>query len=359
MMDVSEIIGRRLANQGISCPGKPRPEEIVSSLGALQAQDYQAALWAVGLRGDGIKREDVQVAIEKRKIIRTWTMRGTWHLVMPENVRWMLSLYPDDKPIPSYQARNGMTDMVLKKGLSIIPKAFIHEPRLTYDELGRALEDSGIKALGKAEVQRHIIRRAGREGIICFDGHKGRQPAFALMEKVVPEAKQLSRKDAISKFALMYFNSHGPATIKDFAWWSGLNLSDAKSGIGSAAQHLKMEECNSIAYWMPRRQKQYGSDGTYLLPAFDEYLISYKDRSAILDQQHAKKVINGTTLTFLPMVLSEGRIVGTWKKIESKGKTEISIAPFDKLDGSQRNGIREEVKRYGDFLGTAISIRPF
>ena len=356
-MDAEDIAGYRLYNQWISCPGKSSPEKVVSNLGAIQAQDYRASLWAVGLRSSCIKQSDVQEAVESRKVIRTWTMRGTWHLALPENIRWMLSLYPEDRQVPGYQARNGLTGPTLERGLEIIPKAFSEETRLTYDEIGEYLKRSGITPLGKTEVQRHIIRRAGRKGIICFDGHKGRQPAFALMDDIVPQVKPLTKEEAITKFATIYFKSHGPATVKDFAWWSGLRMSDAKLGAEAAAHGLRKKEFNGETYLMPNGRPRGNHDGVYLLPAFDEYIISYRDRSAVLEPRYAKRIIGGTTLSFLPMVISDGKVVGTWKRREDKGKVIVTLSPFGKPpEGREKKAIRDAAVAYGEFLGKPVML---
>ncbi len=357
-MDFQDIPNARLANQHISSVISSGPVEVVRSLGALQAQAYKDALWAVGLRCKDTTQSEVEDAIAKKRIIRTWSMRGTWHFVPPLEVKWMLSLYPDE-PIPSYQRRNGLTDQILERGLDTIHHAFEDNGQLTYREIGNILSKSGITELRKTEVQRHITRRAGRRGIICFSGYVGNQPAFRLLEKMVPKTDLHGRENSLAKFARIYFESHGPATLKDFVWWSGLRTSDARAGIDAIKSNLKEVTLSDRTYWMPKRANPPSRDAStvYLLPAFDEYIISYNDRSAVLEPKDAKKIINGSTLLFLPTVISDGKVVGTWKKSKDKNKVMVTLTPFRKLTKEQMTGIKESANRYGDFLESEVTLR--
>ncbi len=357
-MEFQDIPYARLANQRISSVVPSGPIEVVRSLGALQAQAYKDALWAVGLRCKDTTQSEVEDAIAKKRIIRTWSMRGTWHFVPPLEVRWMLSLYPDE-PIPSYQRRNGLTDQVLEKGLDIIQNAFKDDKQLTYKEIGGILAKSGITELKKTEVQRHITRRAGRRGIICFSGYVGNQPAFRLLERMVPKANSYNRESSLAKFARVYFESHGPATLKDFAWWSGLKMSDARVGIYAIKSNLREVTLSGKTYWMPKRTNSpsRNAPSVYLLPSFDEYIISYNDRSAALEPKDAKKIINGSTLLFLPVVISDGRVVGTWKKSDNKNKIMVTVTPFKKLTEEQIAGVKESAHRYGTFLESEVVLK--
>ncbi len=357
-MDSEEIATSRLANQHISSVGSSGPVGVVASLGALQAQAYHAALWAIGLRCEDATQRDVEDVLAKKKIIRTWSMRGTWHFVPSFEVRWMLSLYPEE-PIPSYQRRYGLTEQTLKKGLEIISGAFKKDKQLTYDSLGKILAGSGIPELKKTEVNRHIIRRAGRRGIICFSGYVGNQVAFRPLEEMVPKVNPYDRKGSLARFAKVYFESHGPATLQDFAWWSGLKMSDARAGLGMVKSGLREETLSGEIYWMPKKMRKAGRNvpSVYLLPSFDEYIIAYKDRSAALEPKYAKKVINGSMLPFLPMIISNGKVIGTWRHKEEKGKIALTLAPFAKLDVRELQDTKEAAGRFGVFVEREVSIR--
>lgn len=354
-MEREEIAGLRLINQKISGSRTDKPEEVVSSLGAMQAQAYQDALWGIGLRCRHAAKRDVEEAISEKRIIRTWAMRGTWHFVPPTEVRWMLSLYPEENRIPSYQRKHGLTEPILRKGLSVISRAFNYKEILSYKELGMALADSGVSELRNIDVQRHIIRRAGRKGIICFASHICGKPAFMLLEKSVPSQSALSRDLILARLAKVYFESHGPATLDDFSWWAGIKKTDAKTGVDFVAAELRTEVIDENTYWMPKglpRRKSAGAQmDAYLLPAFDEYLIAYKDRRAIIEEKNLKKVINGSTLQFLPIIVIGGRVVGTWKRTTRPDKEEIILKPFNKLSSAQGEALSAAAARYASFIG--------
>ncbi len=356
-MELQDIPHARLANQHISSVISSGPVEVVRSLGALQAQMYKDALWAVGLRCKDTTQSKVEDAIVRRKLIRTWSMRGTWHLVPPSEVRWMLSLYPDE-PIPNYQRKNGLTDQILERGLEIIRSAFKDNEQLTYKEIGSILAKSGIKELKMMEVQRHITRRAGRKGMICFSGYVGNQPAFRLLEAMIPKTSQYGRERSLAKFARVYFDSHGPATFSDFAWWSGLRMSEAREGVAMIKSGLKEIVLSGKSYWAPKKGRlpNRNESSEYLLPSFDEYVISYSDRSAVVRPEDAKKIINGSTLRFLPTVISDGNVVGTWKRLSHSNKTVVRITPFRKLTKEQKLGVRETANRYGSFLESEVVV---
>ena len=356
-MPPHNIVRFRLANQHITSKPLASPAGVVASLGAVQAQDYQAALWAIGLRCKDATRSDVEDAIAKRKIIRTWPMRHTLHFVPPELVRAMLSLYPE-KDIPMYQMSNGLTDKILEKGLKLVANAFREKEQLTYKEMHRALEHTGIPAMDKTEVQAHIIRKAGRKGIICFATHQGKLPTFALLDEWVPSARPMGKEGILKEMAERYFTSHGPATLKDFVWWSGLRVSDARVGIAKASG-LKEQEIGGKAHYMPRKMLKPSNDesGVYLLPAFDEYLISYTDRSAMLSNTGTQRVLKSGKVVFthsngifLPIIVIDGQVVGTWNRKQEKARIVVGLNPFVRLTKEQMSRIKKRVSDYGRFM---------
>lgn len=362
-MNFQDIPWNRLSNQRILSTASARPEDVVFSLGAMQAQDYQGALWAIGLRCKGATKYDIEKAIARKKIIRTWPLRHTLHFVSPQDVRWMLKFYPDE-PIPKFMASNGLTKPILEKSLELISKAFKNKEQLTYREMHKALENTGIRALDNNMVQSHIIRRAGREGIICFGSHEGKRPTFALLETWVPKAKHLKREEALAKLASRYFTSHGPATIKDFVWWSGLKVSDARLSIEKAHPKLGHYQIDDKTYYMGSKADLTGGSepSAHLLPAFDEYLLGYSDRSAVLRKWHKtdrskhtleaekKMSLSYSNGIFFPTIVVDGQVMGIWKCNVKNNKAVITLSPFIKPNNEQSRRIKEVVERYSVFL---------
>ena len=363
-MEVGQITYSRLYNQQISSHESSLPEEVVGRLGAIQAQDYQASLWAIGMRCKDPSLKKVEQAIAQCKIVRTWPLRHTLHFVSPSDIRWMLDFYPNET-IPKYQRKNGLTEEILERGLKLIFNAFERKDRFTYSEMHKALDNSGIPALDKNDVQRHIIRRAGRGGLICFGPHSEKKPTFMLLEKWVPRIDDVKREHALGELTEKYFLSHGPATIQDFMWWSGLRTSDAKSGIDNAMPKLRSEKIRDEVYYMPKREARIeNGDGVYLLPAFDEYLVGYKDRSAMLTDKNIQKMLKSGKIRFthsngifLPTIVMDGQVVGTWKRNLDKGRATITLTPFVRFTSEQIKSIKSAVERYGAFLRTDVTLR--
>ena len=349
----TEIARQRLANQRIDAEKFEKPEEVVRWLGAMQAQDYPQALWAVGLRLQSATVADVERAINEGKIVRTWPMRGTLHFVPPEDVRWRLELSAS-----RILARDGRRLEQLGLDLEIIDrcKELFHEAlkgnrRLTRPEMMQVLEKAGIGT----EKQRgyHILWYLSQDALICPGPMQGKQQTFVLLDEWVPDARELSREDSLAELAGRYFASHGPATVHDFAWWSGLTVTEARSGVEAKEADLVSEKIDGKEYWTaadaPDHTARDGS-GIHLLPAFDEYLLGYKDRAAALTAEDALRVIPGKNGIFLPTIVVDGLIVGTWKRKLKKNTVDITLTPFEDADGLEERATGA-ARAYRDFVG--------
>ena len=359
-----EITGRRLWNQHVALDSPANsPKDALTSLGALQAQDYQAALWAIGLRCRDSTVEDVEEAIAKKEISRTWLMRGTLHFAASEDVHWMLKLFAP-RLINTAVSRDrslGLGDDVVKKAEDLFAKALRGNKRLTRDEMYRVLDRGGVRI--EKNLGYHMLYRAAWDGVICFGAHEGKQPAFELLDERIT-LKGYPNGDAPAELASRYFTSHGPATVKDFVWWSGLRVSDAKAGI-EASRALASEESDGKTYYMAREvPASGGNDGAvHLLPAFDEYLVGYSDRSAMLGSEETQKALGSGKLLFthsngifLPVAVAEGEVVGTWRRRNEPSRVVVTVQPFARLSEERMKAVKEAAQRYGDFLGRTVAL---
>lgn len=229
-MNAAEIRKLRLYNTGLSnVPFKTAPDA-VSHLGAVQAQDFSAAKWGLGLRVKNSTDKGMEKAFNQGKILRTHVMRPTWHFITPDDILWMLELTaPRVKTtLASSNRRLKLDDDLLSKSNAAITKALENHAYLTRQELKIVLAYAGIDT----DVQRlaHIIMWAELDGLICSGPKREKQFTYALLEERVEKTGKLSRRQALSNLAVNYFRSHGPAQVKDFSWWSGLTLKDAKRG---------------------------------------------------------------------------------------------------------------------------------
>jgi hypothetical protein len=350
-----DIAGRRLRNQRIAGAGFQRPGEVVAWMGAVQAQDYLGALWALGIRMETAREEMIEQAIADRTVVRTWPMRGTLHFVAPADVRWMLALLRP-RVIAGQRARHRQLELdqaAFDRSRDIVTRALEGGRRLTRDALYETLEAARIATTGQRGI--HILQRLALEGLLCFASREGKQQTFALLEEWVPAARTLERDEALAELAGRYFQSHGPATMQDFAWWSGLTVAEVKMGIELAGPRLEREVIDGQAYWLAAASAgeepaaRPPSPTVWLLPPFDEYTVAYKERSAVLDPAHGR-VMSGNGI-FYPMIVVDGQVAGTWKRVFKKGSAEITLSPFSPLKKKERQAAVLAAERYGDFLG--------
>lgn len=355
-MSPDDIAKYRLLNQQIAIAASKTPGEVVASLGAMQAQDYAGALWAIGLRLPGTTEAVIQHAIAERQIVRTWPMRGTLHFVPAADVHWMLVLLT-----PRVIAGTARRQQQLELDSSIFARcgelfvsALQGGKQLTRDEMYEVLERSGIST-GKQRGY-HILWRLSQERLLCFAAHAGKQPTFALLDEWIPEAKILARDEALARLTLRYFTSHGPATVQDYVWWSGLTAADAKAGIEMVSSRLAKEKLDGKTYWMRLDMPDLPDDTPtlHILPGFDEYLIGYKDRSASLEPAHAQKVVPGNNGMFMPTIVNGGRVVGIWKRDLKKKAVVIAPQAFTSLNKAEKEGFQRAAEQYGRFLSLPV-----
>ncbi|QNF32095.1 winged helix DNA-binding domain-containing protein [Adhaeribacter swui] len=351
-MHLSDIAPLRLQNQQITNTNFTTPSEMVHWLGAVQAQDYNMAKWAVGLRLPGSTNEQIEAALNNGHIIRTHILRPTWHLVAASDIRWMLELTaPHLKRIAAgYNRKLELDTPLFLKIFDLLTQALANQQELSRPELMLILQQAGIRT---DELRSsHIMFQAEIEGLVCNGARRNKQFTYALLdEKVPPGSQTFTRPEALAELARRYFTSHGPATLPDFAWWSGLNLTDARLGLEGAKTYLLSETMAGQTYWFGEQAGFLNStsESLYLLPAFDEFMVSYKDRTAALDLSRAKEAITGNGI-FKPIVVLNGKVVGTWKPIIKKQKITLDWQLFNPEEQLNPELVRSVQQRYFTFL---------
>lgn len=355
-MDNQDIIQYRLHNQLLSQTDFRRPSEVVGWFGAVQSQDYAGAKWAVAQRlKDPTSDANLDSAFANGDILRTHVMRPTWHFVTPGDIRWMLELTaPRVRQAISFMDRQLEVDRTtIKKSNTMLAKALQGNRQLMRTELGEILQKSGVSVEGLRLG--HLMMHAELDAVICSGARKGKQFTYALLEERAPQAKTLAREEALAELTRRYFRSHGPATLQDFVWWSGLTMTEARKGVEAVQSEFEQETVDGQTYWlsMPVNPK-HAATSAYLLPSYDEYTVGYKDRSAIFDGSHVDKLSAFRESILTQTILVDGEISGTWKRTVKKNEVVVELAPFTTLKKSQSQALLAATQRYGDFLGLPV-----
>lgn len=342
----------RLHNQRISQPTFERPGDVVGWLGAVQAQDYAAAKWAIGLRARDVNDDTVEQAFTDGTILRTHVMRPTWHFVLPADIRWLLALTaPRVKAASAYYVRQlELDDAIFTRSNAVLTKALQGGQQCTREELMSVLQQAGIAGINIPRFT-YIIMNAELDGIICSGARRGKQFTYALLDERVPPTRTLERDEALAELARRYVTSHGPATVQDFVWWSGLTVADAQAALALATPQLVREDIDGQTYWFaPSTLPAQETNQVYLLPNYDEYKVGYADRSAIFDVSHTEKLDSRQNSLFVHTIVLHGQIVGTWKRTIQKKTVTITPNFFIPFNEAETRAFVEAAKRYGDFL---------
>lgn len=321
--------------QGLNHVAFGTPADMVRYFGAVQAQDFLGSLWAVGQRVTNATEASVEAALNDGSIVRSWPMRGTIHYTAPEDLRWMLDLLAERAIAKSVKVQKdvGLTKKDFVKARTIFEKEMAGGKILGRSEVYEMLERNRIKTQNSRGL--HIIGQMAREKLICFGPRKGKQPTFVLLDEWVPTKRDLSRDDALAELTLRYFISHGPATARDFAWWAGITTTESLRGLDMVNWNLK----KAGDYWMsPDEYELSKKPVVRLLPAYDEFLVAYKDRE---DMQ----------IIFTSTIILNGEVAGSWKRSIKKDGVSFETKLTKKVnDGA----LQKEFARYAKFVGASL-----
>lgn len=351
-MKQADIATYRLERQQLSAHSHHKIEDIVKYMGAMQAQDYAAASWALGLRLPHITEADVDKALAAGTIIRTHVMRPTWHFVAPKDLRWMLDLTAArvKQVMGTNNRKLGLDAKLFAKANKVLVKALEGNKQLIRSELTAVLQKAKIST--DENRFSHIMIMAELEQLVCSGGKRGKQFTYALLDERIPATKAVTRDEALAALAERYFNSHGPATVADFAWWSGLTLADSRNGLEMVKKKLANEEVDGNSYWYLNEGETKYKMHTCLLPAYDEYVVAYKDRSAAV-ADHPKLTRNAL---FNNIILVNGKVSGTWKRSFKKDMVSIELQPFEPYTKTQQQAIAKAAKHYAAFHNKKLEL---
>ncbi|MBI2429799.1 MAG: AlkZ family DNA glycosylase [Ignavibacteriales bacterium] len=345
------ITRARLSNHFLGIKKCRSATDVVAWLGAVQAQDFSMAKWGIALRMKGATDVKLDEAFNTGAILRAHVMRPTWHFVMPEDIRWMQELTaPRVRIILSHYDRKLDIDRkLIQKTNALFTKVLRNKNFRTRNELAEILKKNGVAASGQKLA--HIVMHAELDAVICSGPRLGKQLSYALVDERAPKTTELDRDESLARLALKYFQSHGPAQIKDFAWWSGLTMQEAQKGLDFASLKLEHDTIDDKEYWFSpeTEMSRLKSPTASLHSIFDEYIVAYKDRSALGGGKFAEKLLSlGNALT--SVLIIDGEIAATWKRIVKKDTVEITVNPLRQLRKGEKEAVAKAVEQFGKYL---------
>jgi hypothetical protein len=356
-MTHNDISNLRLINQKIAGSECKTPKEVVSWMGAMQAQEYSMAKWAIGARLPGSTEKAIESAIDKGEIIRTHLLRPTWHFVASDDIYWLLDLTAPQirSAMKSNDKRLELDETVFRKSNEILEKALEGGNHLTREELMNLLKSGGINT--SVNRSSHLLMHAELDGILCSGITKNNKQTYASLPERVPEKTILNHDEALAKLARMYFRSHGPATLKDFTWWSGLPAGRARLALEMVKSEFVAETIISETYWFSafNPEANQNKEKVSFLPAFDEFIISYKDRTSVLHSDNHKKAVSSNGI-FRPVLVVNGKVEGIWRRTINKAKVVVETGFFQKPAIINHEVLQKAISAYEKYTAKEIQL---
>lgn len=343
------LISQRLLNQQLICPQLTTSHEVVSWMGAMQAQEYRMMRWAVGMRTKRPSAKAFEKAYNEGEIVRVHLFRTTWQLVAGEDLGWMLELCRDNalRGMAGWMHASGVEiPLAEQESIQLIFNDFLSKNRIALKaDFACALKDRGI-AMDDHRLSYHI-RLAEYSGLLCSGDLFPMKNSYALAADKLPKTPRITKEEALARLARTYFRSHGPAALEDFVWWSGLNIGDCRKGISAIQGELVEERWKGLSFLRHQDSRIRGlrSGTVTLLPPYDEYLIGYKSRHLAVHPDHMHRAHSGNGI-FWPVILQDGEAVGNWSAAAGKVRTEV----FYPVAGLKQEALEEEIDRYRKFL---------
>lgn len=353
------IAARRLRAQGLTGAPCPSVVAVVRRLGAVQAQDYAAARWAISQRTRETTAAEFDRLFDAGVLLRTHVLRPTWHVVLPEDIRWLLTLTGPRvrRGLAARWRQLEIDDGVVARAATAIGAALAGGRHLTRAELGAVLRAAGITPDGQRLP--HLLMGVELDGLITSGPRRGAQVTYALLEERAVPGGALDRADAVAELTRRYFQSHGPAQVQDFVWWSGLSVADARAGLARAGAALEHQVLEGKDYWF---SAQVGPSDTaavvaHLLANFDEYTVAYRDRAALVSADHPVPpalVADGNLLS--SVVIIGGRVRGVWARKSARGGVRVEVRLRDRLAPAEAAAVEEASQRLARFLGQPVAL---
>jgi hypothetical protein len=355
-----DIARLRLEEQFLGGSDLATGAAVVAALGAVQAQDYSGAKWALGQRTRNATDEAIEREFDGGAILRTHLLRPTWHFVSPADIRWMLALTGPrvGAAMRSYNRRLELDRAVFHRSHRVLEKALAGGRHRTRVELRAALERARVKPAAGQRLA-HLMMQAELDAVVCSGPRRGKRFTYALFDERVPPAPALARDEALLELARRYFRTRGPASSQDFAWWSGLAMADVRRAIDIAGRELERIQRDGREYWLVdgHDPRHVAKRIAHLLPNYDEFFIGFRDRSAIGQRLKSVEVVTGGNALIAHVVAIDGQLVGGWKRLPGKGASVVQLDLRTNLTASERSAVNRALRRFQAFVGEPVEVR--
>ncbi|WP_153398822.1 winged helix DNA-binding domain-containing protein [Ornithinicoccus halotolerans] len=358
-MRARDVLRQRLSTQRLTATPLPSAADVVALLGCVQSQERDHAFFSLGLRTHGATHADVTAEYNEGGFLRTHILRPTWHFVRPEDLRWMLALTSPrveasmaarhrqlglDDPRHVGRALDALTDLL--SGRSYRTRTEIGEAFARHPGLPRAGPQLG-----------HLLLLAELRGLVCSGPLRGAHHSYALVEEVVPPAPELAREEALDRLVRRFFAGHGPASAQDFARWSSLTVTDTRAALAGTGDDLERVEVDGTTLWFDpaaRARARPGAPSTFLLPVYDEAVLSYRQLSfpAAPGHPYAERPD-----PFWAWIIQDGTNVGLWKRTVGARRVTVEARVATSLQASARESVQAAAQRLADFLGRELDYR--
>ncbi|MGK5681819.1 winged helix DNA-binding domain-containing protein [Actinoplanes sp. URMC 104] len=360
-MDASTALGLRMSSLLLRGNGFPTVAGTVEWFGAMQAQDVNSGLWSLGARVPGATLASVNAALEERSVLRTWPMRGTVHFVPAADAHWMLELMGVRALAGATKRREtlGLDESTVDRAVDVLGSALAGGGRLTRSQCLAAMVDGGVEVTGQRGY--HLLWYASQRAVTAIAPHVGKEQTFVLLDEWVPEPRRPSREEALGIIALRYFRSHGPASRKDFAGWTGLTMTDCRTGIAVAGDQLTTVDVDGAEMIAATAALDGGTTpdagGWLALPGFDEYLLGYKDRSLMASADDLAAIIPGGNGVFRSTLVRAGRVVATWTRTLTRKGVTVTVQPLVAFTPDDHAAAADALGKYAAYLELPLTVK--
>ncbi|GIG02644.1 winged helix DNA-binding domain-containing protein [Catellatospora citrea] len=352
-MDALQLASWRMRNLGLHATADATPQDVVGRLGAVQSQDYGPATWSLGERITAAHEDRLHRDFAEGALLRTHVLRPTWHFVTPEDIAWVLALTgPRVHQLNAYYYRQLGLDEQLRARCDALLTEALTGTQLTRKELTALCQAAGIGTEGFRMA--YILMNAELNGLICSGAMKGKQHTYALLAERAPQALVLDPDAALAELTLRYFTSHGPATVKDFRWWSSLTQAEIRRSLDLVRGQLHSLDADGLTYWFAGEPAQpHTSDGpvAHLLQGYDEYIVGYTESKHLLNvagvgggQRLDRPVYNG-------VLIIDSQVAGHWKRTVGRTEVAVEVLVYAPLDADRAAAVQAAADHHGRFLG--------